>query len=473
MAGVRPVSIKDQLIRSTLVVDALVNEGLVGPKSPLLVYGGGAAGMNSALRAARKHGTPVYVLEQERLFTTLDASMRRARITEYDWPRKSHRATSREDVLPLMPQPGLMRGPRMVSGAVLAAHWLEVWDDFQAVNGTLPNGLVTVLKRNAKDFRIVGSGKYPLRVSGPWDAAAAPYTPKHFGAALCCVGPGPEKIGEYPDLGAWHGYVGPDFWGDNDGLDYRDRLPDPLAAAIASGLSDGAVISGGGDGAMQDFQRVATGAFGSALYNRLMRLETQFSPGYIRPSKELLSRFMHADEVGRRASCWGLGGRRWPDSLLQWHDQFQRPVEAIVKKWSDEGNATKIAGCLFRPQVMKGKLRITWVIRDTTPGAGYALNRYLILLLLALGRRVLPAGTIRYLPSSSINAIEPVGHDCHASRDDPCFYRRHRVHIDTARERLVLAADLIIVRHGLHEIDQSVGGRPPVLEQMVPFQLPS
>jgi hypothetical protein len=47
------------------------------------------------------------------------------------------------------------------------------------------------------------------------------------------------------------------------------------------------------------------------------------------------------------------------------------------------------------------------------------------------------------------------------------------VHIDTARERLVLAADLIIVRHGLHEIDQSVGGRPPVLEQMVPFQLPS
>ncbi len=55
LTGLRTGSVRDQLLRSTLIVNSLCAEGAIGVGFPLLVFGAGAAGMNAAMLAAARH----------------------------------------------------------------------------------------------------------------------------------------------------------------------------------------------------------------------------------------------------------------------------------------------------------------------------------------------------------------------------------------------------------------------------------
>jgi hypothetical protein len=482
MAGVRTGSIRDQLLRSTLLVEALGDTGMIASNKPLLVFGAGAAGMNAAIHAAKSYRTNVTVIEKDHvLFSTLSAAWsRRVNPTEFDWPHSHYPVgvfPTERNRIPLAEQ--------STFAPLLAAAWRVQWTLFELESSKNPafGQVRTMLDTNARDFWFNDSGAAPdlLEVWGRWNGSRDRVTAESFGAVLSTVGLGQEVVGESPPQNCWQGYKGPRFWSDFDG--FAPKAPVPYAASQI-------VISGGGDGGMQDLQRVATSFFGVELLDRLTAAMNKVqSPAELKQNDELRQTFLCADDVGRRACNWRNSKRGVADAMQAWHDEFKTPIGGMVDGW-DVDKAQAIAAEVFRPEILDGRMRIAWVFNEATPGFCYALNRYLVLLLLALTRKLIPdddANPIKAYPHRFIATIEPVGHRC---TDKPkriserlpepfaeCFFKKHNVTIlptrkapEDVRKEVIYGTDLILIRHGVEQC--SLFGGAPVRDQSVPFTLP-
>lgn len=189
---------------------------------------------------------------------------------------------------------------------------------------------------------------------------------------LSCIGFGDELVAEEPRNGLWNHYAGPRFWHDSDGILANRALP--------HGVSD-VVISGGGDGAMQDLQRVATNGtlFGRELYVKLQGLiDHQVNRGWIAkpfPDTDSLMKFLSAEETGRRAFSWAPDRYGVPLAMKQWHDAFAEPVFAAVRSWPTSG-CDWICEQVFRKELIERNLELTWVMHDPTSGYAYEMNCY-------------------------------------------------------------------------------------------------
>lgn len=463
LAGVRTGNVRDQLLRSTVVVNALASEGMIGTGLALLVYGAGAAGMNAAMLAAALHADVTVVERTDEMFSSIAGTwLRRIDPTEYDWPHEHWRTS-------LFPSTGTIPLPQKsaLCGASLAAAWIQQWNNFLATwNGKNGFGTVTVV-HNLDAWGLVQSdipANPFLEVTGRWQDDSSAIETKQFGALLSCTGHGPEQVSEVPLYGLWHQYTGPGFWTDGDGIAPYWPLPGGVSSVV---------ISGAGDGGMQDLQRVATSFFGRELFERLeMAAGRNPDPEYvILPTDTLLKTLLSAEETARRAFSWAASRHGAPRTLMKWHNDFKDAIEQVVSGWSDEV-ALHVAQYLFRKDLFapQPRLQITWVMRDPTPGYAYALNRYLVLLLSALANRVLPGRLIIHR-SSTIHSITPLGHSCKKASD--CVGKKHIVEIDAGDPTLIeCEADLIIIRHGVEHRPLLLGGRVPVPEQISPFDLP-
>lgn len=487
LSGVRPVSIRDQLLRSTIIVDALADERFIGPDQPLLVYGGGIAGINAAMRAVEEHGVQVTIIEKEkRLFSSIFASFRRIHLSEYDWPRPEHIAYPPQHDIPLMPP---IDEP--MTGMALATVLEEQFDNLvQATSDASGKSPVDLLTADADDFP-VRPRHSDLAVKGPWPEGAG--TTRHYGAVLNCLGPGTEDVALGRARGGAPGYAGPSYWRDNDGL----RDPGQLPRGVSS-----IMISGGGDGAMQDFQRAATGHVGRALLDRIQHAGQARMPfadadidGFM-PDQQLQNEFMSADDRGRRACCW-LPKDMLPAAFMQWSAAFERPINELVYRKRDFHNARVVAESIFRPQLLDGALSIAWIVKEPHFGAAYGLNRYLCLLLLGLAGRVLGHHkNVKLLYHTRIEAIHSDGsHPCGNIAE--CIGKPHRIDLRTNApdpfglppqgsgggtdgRAWTTTADLVILRHGLHHAasrrsfkNKLLTALPPVPQQIVPYDLPA
>lgn len=463
LSGVQPGSIRDQLLRSTSVVHALLNQNAIGPGFPLLVYGAGPAGINAAMLAALCHVDVTVVEQDQRLFKTIAAAWRR-RVDpcEYDWPH-AHWTCSTFPASGRIPLPQT----KAMCGADLAAAFKLQWEDFLITdNGSGRNGTVTLVKGVVATTltELDDPADLFLKVTGPLEAGSPTVHTKQFGARIACMGQGEELVAEWPLLGRWNGYRGPAFWTDSDGIDANRPLPAGVGSII---------ISGAGDGGMQDFQRVATSCFGRQLFQRLESAARSCpSPeADVLPTDTMIKKFLSAEEKARRACGWATSAAAVSRVFKEWHAGFKKPVEDMVDGWST-AVAQHVAQCLFRPEMFGAKPQpdITWVMREQTPGSAYALNRYLSLLLCALAERFWPE-QIRIYPASSIESISAQDHACkHAAA---CVGRKHLVKIDTGGTRPVSrTAELIIIRHGIENRRPLRGAPVPVPLQMPPFDLP-
>jgi len=469
LSRVRTGNVRDQLLRSTVIVNALYSEGLIGNGWPLLVYGAGPAGMNAAMLAAERRIDAVVLERTQKLFQTIFlCAWRRVDPTEYDWPH----AHWLSGAFPRSGKNIPLSQPYGMTAFTLAAAWRKKWRDFEN-KMKVPDlvGKVEVLHGvNANNLTLSDTGLGALlSATGPWDATNPARSTRHFGAVLSCIGYGDELVGEEPRNGRWNNYAGPRFWHDNDTVTPNAPLPRTITNVV---------ISGGGDGAMQDFQRLASSQalFGRELYTKLRQLLRETGLDALRsfPNPDQRLRFLSAEETGRRAFSWAPDRYGVPDAMAQWHDAFAGPVDAAVASWPDKV-AKAVADKLFRTELLDSKLKIRWVMQDPTPGYAYALNRFLSLVLLALARKCQPSLDITVHNSSSIQTIAPAeaGHECVSAPG--CIGKKHVVliaprcgHGATAIEE----ADLIIIRHGLEPRPQLLGGRLPVPEQISPFDLP-
>jgi hypothetical protein len=463
LTGLRTGNVRDQLLRSTLMVTALCGERAIGVGFPLLIFGAGAAGMNAAMLAAARHVDVTVVELTRNVFPSISASwLRRIDPTEYDWPHGHWKAAQ-------FPMVGTIPLPQTaaMSGASLAAADTKQWDNFLKTRNGL-NGYGTVTLLQGMDAHALVESDLPansfLEVQGHWLPGAKAMHTMQFGARLSCIGHGKEQVSEVPMLCKWNGYAGPEFWTDSDGIDANRPLP--------SGVTK-IVISGAGDGGMQDLQRAATSLFGRELYESLEWAENRnpWPVSNILLTDGMLRILMSAEETARRAFGWSPSHQGMPRTLQNWHDTFEHAIDTMVRAWP-LNVATHVAQDLFRPELLDpaSKLQITWLMRQSSPGYAYALNRYLSVLLCSLADRIVP-GRIQVFPSSTLYSIAPVGHLCTSIAT--CLGKKHVVEIEhdngmhSKRD-----ADLIIVRHGVEPRRLLKNASAPVPEHMTPFDLP-
>lgn len=465
LSRVRTGNVRDQLLRSTVVVNALVSEGVIGRGWPLLVYGAGAAGMNAAMHAANRRIDVTVVERTDKLFSTLSrAGWRRIDPTEYDWPHEHW-------LLGTFPRDGKtipLPQVKAMSGTALAAAWRTHWRKYA---DTRYENVKVLFGLDASNLDVSDRGLGTLvDVTGEWTAGSGMRSTKRFGAVLSCIGFGDELVSEEPRNGLWNHYAGPRFWHDSDGIVANRALP--------RGVSD-VVISGGGDGAMQDLQRVATKGtlFGRELFVKLEALiDGLVRRGWIAkpfPDAGSLVKFLSAEETGRRAFSWAPDRYGVPLAMKQWHDAFADPIFTAVRSWPPT-ERDWICEQVFRKELIENALEINWVMHDPTSGYAYALNRYLSLMLVALAENCSQPLPLNVWYSSAIHTIKPK-HPGPCASAGTCIGKPHEVKfkaLGSAAAPPDREANLVIIRHGVEPRPVLLGGRLPVPEQITPFDLP-
>ncbi|MGA2602483.1 MAG: FAD-dependent oxidoreductase, partial [Bryobacteraceae bacterium] len=220
-----PVSIRDQMIRAKMFADRAVEVGIISSSRDLLVLGGGAGGVTAAIRAAQL-GIKTTLVEASRhcFGRQKGCTTRWVDPTQYDWPADHWDKGVYPWVPPAMPLPWAAQ-----ISSVIAAVWER---EFRRARARYPN--LTFLPLTTVRLIAYRSGTKLVDVSvGP-----VPHHVSSYGAVLICVGFGMEKA----SLGTYSSYQ---FW-DSD-----------LLGSITGGSR--VLIAGGGDGALQDFLRIATG----------------------------------------------------------------------------------------------------------------------------------------------------------------------------------------------------------------------
>ncbi|MFM0617490.1 FAD-binding protein [Paraburkholderia nemoris] len=512
---------KDQVIRGTLLAEALLTSGLVvgkpahgddsqiaAEKRGLLVLGAGVAGLALALAAAERGGEVTVVEKDGVPFGALSTGYwRLVDPTEYDWPHRHWR----EGQLP-MPTPGyavpdvLLPLPLIrAAGWMLASVWSTLHGSvlFPQTPGAsvrVGAGSVSILYgRDANALSIDDSasasalatrtpGQPMLSVSAAaatasvrvsssgWDTPQWVRTP--FAAVVSCIGIGVEVTSERPvpaaaDAGKWNGFRGFRFWGDYDGMRQKGF------AANVDGLKPRAIlISGSGDGAMQDFQRATTGQFGRDLYDKITGA---VGAARFRPEAAMQDALL-AEDHARRAHGWRPAGSKIDEAFAYWHDQYARAVHEVWTRWTPHEQSV-VAHTVLRPEVVnelrrleQPRVTVRWVIRESSPAYAYGLNRFLCLLVLKLmahqqGEELAKRAPI-FRENTEITVIKPVAPHVCAGNPTLCYAQPHKVRLtdlSTGKFQTRLF-DLILIRHG-QELSSLLGGAA-VPEQHVPFDLP-
>ena len=454
LSGLRTGSVRDQILRAQVLVERLLAAPDTSP-DPLLIVGGGAAGVCAALTASTL-GRDVTLLEfhnnpfrsQARVTTRwLDP-------TEFDWP---HVHWDEGDIEWNKTSYGLPY--RRNWADQLASQWQLLW---YAVVGPhpipRPSGSGEITEYTGVDARLFG---YTRTGDGVY------VTPlnSQFCAVISCVG----FSGEHTTVTSTAGgeLVGPEFWS-TDAL--ASIGPQP---SYSNTRPTRVLISGGGDGAQQDFLRVLTGTFGRELFDRLALQALGLN----------LTDVLLAEDSGRRAHAWGDPASPPTQAYAHWHAAYERLVDTIWDKWAKLPAQHSAAR-----RCVSWNVEVTWLFREAVPGYCYGLNRLLALVVARLhaekGGRPLPAahqvnytpsGREVYLPGFELHSVTPAGaaHTCGPA----CYGLEHEVRVqgflsDVAPGIHTLGQfDVIVIRHGPKS--KPLFGAPPVSEQLIPFDLPA
>ncbi|MFN3812685.1 MAG: NAD(P)-binding protein [Roseateles asaccharophilus] len=463
LTGLRTGSIRDQLLRSSLIVSCLFDEGKINSHRRLLILGAGASGMNAAMTAAEK-GVSVDVLEKNRhpFGSLFDSNWRTIDPVEYDWPQPH----CTDKIFPNGGK-GIPLVQSRATGATLARVWAEKWREWlKDKDGKNSRGRINLIPEvNAWDFLSFNEISDRIEVTGPWPDG---HKSKAYGAILSCIGFGPERTFDDRTPTKWNDYRGPAFWSDNDGLGIGNPLPTPARHVL---------ISGGGDGAMQDFQRATTGYCGLDLLNSLVEAANTHIPAVSIVPKEMLLDLVLAEDRGRRAHVWARDKAPPKKALEQWHESFLNAISDVTGKISSE-QARSLLDEILLPSVSAGTRRVTWVHPEVVPSYAYALNRFLTIFLIGLVYRsamssisARPRISVEALPNYTIDQITPHHHSCGIA--DRCNGQMHTVELESTfgKSRTLTDVDLIIVRHGALP-ERLLDSGPPVPEQMTPFDFP-
>jgi hypothetical protein len=233
ISGPAPISIRDQVLRGVMLVERLLEAGEISAERPLLVVGAGAGGASAAIQAAAQGISTTLVERNNASFLTQRlAATRIIDPIQYDWPL-DHCYIGR---FPWAAH----HAPLPLSFAAARADQLAIrWQyELRAAAATFPSLLTVRFSTTVSNVVPVQPGDLlhvTLGSGGSIDVGAI-VNAKGFGNEQCRI--------EYPSGTLC--YEGQPFWG-----------PDSFVTLDPS--KHEVLISGAGDGALQDYLRIVTG----------------------------------------------------------------------------------------------------------------------------------------------------------------------------------------------------------------------
>jgi hypothetical protein len=437
-----PVSIRDQMIRGRMIVDRAYERGIItgasatsrsgydGDEDPfaaggeLLVVGAGAAGVTAALRAAG-HGIKTTLIEFEFAPFLRQASCQSRWIdpTQYDWPA-NHWGIGQYHWKP----PAIPLHWNAGRSHAVAAAWHVL---FNRARRAPPSGMLTFLPgTSASNFQFPGSPRVFVDLASRLTNRVRQNVP--FNMVVSCVGFGTERS----FVGLYSGYR---FWD-------TDKFEQPKLGISPPPSQVRVLISGGGDGALQDFLRIVTDRCSAKDIYQSLPIAAQ---------SRIQEAVYSAEDQAQRAYSWGDNDRHDHVVYAALHSSHESAIDEL---WNNKPLSSQIHQALdniIRADVINRRLQVTLVHRCEHFSNCYGLNRFLVLL---VGRHLRDKHSIQsFRPRTVVTKVDGVSHTC--NNDPPvCHGQEHKVSLGESycwtkagRENALGAAnfEVVVIRHGI------------------------
>lgn len=445
-----PVSVRDQMNRARWLIEKAYDLGFFGPKRDakhrrLLVCGAGAAGVTAALHAV---GLGVSTLLIERSSAPfLRQRMCRSRWidpTQYDWSA-DHWTSG------LFPH----AGPRMpLKWRAQRSHLLALGWQLQ-LNAALVNANLTF----RRDYVTTPP---TLQSSAAGDVVRVTFNSgvsENFGMVLWCVGFGDERRHAQPNFKGFAFWETDPFEQTNWGV---QRAPEGLCA----------VVSGAGDGALQDVIRLITGKKSALDVFQEFALAGWTMPANIR------HQLVTQEDQAQRALLWTR--RRSAEehrALEQLHFEYRDAVRYLVT--SDAGRLSLIGA--VRKLLSSSPGPVTLLYPCTHFARCYGLNHFLTLLLSQVAEKEKIAVGLRLRQQVGIRLVSS-GQAKHSCVGSPwqCHGKVHKIDLEQRPSCYQTAggsagtekAHVLVIRHGIAPNPAFLGTPMAFARQVMPYHLP-
>lgn len=425
-----PVSVRDQMIRGQLFAQRAEAAGEITskPGEGLLILGAGAGGVAAGITAASL-GVPTTVLEPSPypFRTQTRCSTRWIDPTQYDWPLDHWVAGQ-------FPLTGLP--PPLPWRSGFATHAAAFWQT--ALQSFLIGGGSPLLDlKLATTFINCQCPAGASNIQATYFAQNTLQT-HSYGAVLVAVGFGTENIQVGPT------YRGFAFWESDLFSAPNWGMPGSAAPRI--------VISGAGDGALQDLLRIMT-----RLDSAKDVLDgSGVSAGAAMQLKDL-------DRAAHGAMAWGAG----PQHDHAWHAFLDTECRRLVRFELQQSAVRQKLATMLRH--MPQHIELIHSCTHLTPL--YVLNRFLAWLIAEYLKEEKGVSLLVARTRLTSVASATSGHICTLS-PAACHGRAHEIELETARDcrnstlpssTRKAIKDVIVVRHGITAPAQAIQNLTPAV----------
>lgn len=454
-----PVSIRDQVVRANYLVEHLAASGELAQTTRLLVLGAGAAGVMATVAAVRRGVADVTLVEKSGTVMPLQARTQTRWLdpVQYDWPAGQWAMNEWP-----VPETGSRRftavsAPFPPLRSAIAEDWALNFQNRAAK--TMGSAVKTLYHTEAGMwFRSLPGFSVPLT-----NVNTGAKTTIDADLIIFAAGFGTEHAAVPDATNPPHDFWGLDFWSPD-----KFELPDMGITARTNGV----LVSGGGDGALQDFVRLTTGlrSVGDIMV-RVWATTDEFTEW-----KQQFMNVWHWEDHANRSRGYAPHPLAECDLLRRLHARHQDAVEALtassewttVADWFDERLSNRAVGSVFL------------ALKCDHFGWCYGLNRSVALILLEyLKRRKVSVLKTHVAVQSTehVATTHPCGHGC--------WGHKHRVHlaqnvscatsdddIKSSKDTKPELYDGLVIRHGIDPLKFGPFVFDKLKPQVVPFHLP-
>ena len=362
----KPVSIRDQIVRASYLVERLWSTKRLKANSKLVVIGAGAAGVTAAVKAVHFGMTRVYVTDLRDRVLSLQASCSTRWLdpAQYDWPASHWDGEQWPIQEPTgFPYPTAAKLPPVVT---LEADYADEWSAKFAFALSVYEsaGSVTFVPNvKAVDWNFV-SAKSCYEVE--FDDAATGASKGALDADIVIFAGGLGR--ELFSIPLWGSsvkkYSSTPFWAD-DAFE---------AANFGLGsLSHGMLVSGGGDGSLQDFIRLVSGQ--RSAREVWKAVEPALSPATLRAFERLGDWDRSVQDAEEFAPAHGS----MCDRLAALHARYRMEVQRLRSNFAEWAVVAAALDALIPSARPKDKVFLA--LKSAHFDGCYPLNRLVALLL--------------------------------------------------------------------------------------------
>jgi hypothetical protein len=493
--GFSPISIKDQVIRASLIVERAIERKLITEAGetnthsrPLLVVGGGIAGVAACYHASQRNIVSFLVEKNDSPLAKYRSYGDRLIVpNQYDWPFNQW---NREE-FPFSESDEIFVNLKEFNMSGIIERFSRYWRD------AVKTGLTFLHSKNEiKGIELLKPANEKEHFATAQITLKNPKELPDFGMILICTGFGSEKtfIEEHSKSLSPNKkkFMGMPFW----------NLNTSNVKRITAAGAKKAIICGGGDGSLQDFLLFVTGQSSvKKIYRQLPDSIKQFE-----------SEILEAENSAHRSELW-LGNRnddrdtkiclsRRSHAIYQeLHQAHQKVIDKLMlepKIWADIKTPLRKMTAPFFEDFGN---RITLAYPCDHFSKCYAFNRFLTLLIAAYIEKEEDWGKV-LLPQTAVTDVTPLKpHSCKIEVfNEPeinedvyrqkitavteCFNEKHFVKYKETSCRGFNSDEMdltdepfspVIVRFGinLEPLELSQLKKPYYSSQMLPYSIPS